>query len=71
MLLIYVVYQILYVYQVFKWMASQGWPVKTIGPTIPTSFLDKRLDDEKDYSLSLFKPDVETCMKWLDSKEAG
>lgn len=57
--------------KVFKWMASQDWPVKTIGPTIPSSFLDKRLEDEKDYSLSLFKPDVETCMKWLDSKEAG
>ena len=52
-------------------MASQDWPVKTIGPRIPSTFLDKRLDDEKDYSLSLFKPDVETCMKWLDSKEAG
>ncbi|XP_062010520.1 mogroside IE synthase-like [Rosa rugosa] len=58
--------------QVLKWMASQDWPVKTIGPTIPSSFLDKRLGDEKDYSLSLFKPDhVETCMKWLDSKETG
>ncbi|KAK9928407.1 hypothetical protein M0R45_025544 [Rubus argutus] len=57
--------------KVVKWMASLDWPVKTIGPRIPSTFLDKRLDDEKDYSLSLFKPDVETCMKWLDSKEAG
>ncbi|KAL6221453.1 hypothetical protein ACLB2K_009204 [Fragaria x ananassa] len=58
--------------QVLKWTASLDWPVKTIGPTIPSSFLDKRLEDEKDYSLSLFKPDrVETCMKWLDSKETG
>ena len=50
-------------------MASK-LPVKTIGPTIPSMYLDKRLQDDKDYGLSLFKPS-NTCMTWLDSKETG
>lgn len=56
--------------EIVDWMASK-WPVKPIGPTIPSMFLDKRLEDDKDYGLSLFKPNSETCMKWLDSKEPG
>ena len=51
-------------------MASK-WPVKPIGPTIPSMFLDKRLEDDKEYGISLFNPNSETCMKWLDSKEPG
>ena len=52
-------------------MASQQWPIKTIGPTIPSMHLDKRLDDDKEYDLHLFKLDVDACMKWLDTKESG
>ncbi|KAK2977642.1 hypothetical protein RJ640_012479 [Escallonia rubra] len=55
---------------VVNWMASQ-WPIKTIGPTIPSMYLDKRLEDDKDYGLSLFKPGDEDCIKWLDTKESG
>ena len=51
-------------------MASQ-WPLITIGPTIPSMHLDKRLEDDKDYGLNLFKPNMDTCMKWLDTKEIG
>lgn len=54
--------------QIVKWMASQRSSIKTIGPTIPSKFLDKRLEDDKDYGLSLFKPNAEACMKWLDTK---
>ncbi|XP_024024627.1 UDP-glycosyltransferase 74E2 isoform X2 [Morus notabilis] len=54
--------------EVVSWAASQ-WPVKNIGPTIPSMYLDKRLQDDKDYGLSLFKPEAETCRKWLDSKD--
>ncbi|KAK9928411.1 hypothetical protein M0R45_025548 [Rubus argutus] len=57
--------------EVVKWMRSQEWPVRTIGPMIPSMFLDKRLKDDKEYSLDLFKPNVETCIKWLDSRETG
>ncbi|KAI6696024.1 hypothetical protein NL676_023734 [Syzygium grande] len=57
--------------EVVKWMKSQC-PTLTVGPTIPLMYLDKRIVDDKDYGLSLFKPDdAETCIKWLDSKDAG
>ncbi|GMY32899.1 UDP-glycosyltransferase 74E1-like [Fagus crenata] len=55
---------------VLNWITSQ-WPVKTIGPTIPSIYLDKRLEDDKDYGLNLFKPDADACMKWLDKMETG
>ncbi|KAF5466130.1 hypothetical protein F2P56_016083 [Juglans regia] len=57
-------------HEVLTWMASR-WPVKTIGPAIPSMYLDKRLEDDKEYGLNLFKPDVDACMKWLDTKETG
>ena len=53
-----------------NWMASR-WPVKTIGPAIPSTYLDKRLEGDREYGLSLFKPNVDACMKWLDTKEIG
>ncbi|KAA8532158.1 hypothetical protein F0562_006700 [Nyssa sinensis] len=56
--------------KVVNWMASQ-WPIKIIGPTIPSMYLDKRLKDDKDYSLSLFKPDAAACMNWLNNKQIG
>ncbi|XP_060669062.1 UDP-glycosyltransferase 74E2 [Ziziphus jujuba] len=57
--------------EVAKWMASQEeWPViRNIGPTIPSVYLDKRLKDDKDYGVCFFKAEVETCRKWLDTKE--
>ncbi|KAK9288239.1 hypothetical protein L1049_016688 [Liquidambar formosana] len=51
-------------------MASQ-WPIKTIGPTVPSMYLDKRVDDDKDYGFNLFKPNVDACMEWLGTKEIG
>ena len=51
-------------------MASK-WPIKTVGPTIPSIYLDKRLKDDNDYGLHLFKPDSDLCIKWLNSKETG
>ncbi|XVE80832.1 hypothetical protein DITRI_Ditri15bG0012000 [Diplodiscus trichospermus] len=56
--------------EVLSWMASQR-PIKTIGPTVPSKYLDKRLDDDKDYGIHLFKPQIDICMKWLNSKETG
>jgi pathogen-inducible salicylic acid glucosyltransferase len=44
---------------------------RTLGPTIPFMFLDKRLDDDKDYGLSIFKPNTDTCMKWLNDRPKG
>uniref|UniRef100_A0A2N9JBC5 Glycosyltransferase n=1 Tax=Fagus sylvatica TaxID=28930 RepID=A0A2N9JBC5_FAGSY len=58
-------------YELVNWMASKQWPFKTVGPAIPSLYLDKRLEDDKEYGLHLFKPDVDACMKWLDTKETG
>lgn len=50
---------------------TSEFPLLTIGPTIPSMYLDKRLKDDKDYGISLFKPEIEASTKWLDSKEPG
>ncbi|KAJ8755428.1 hypothetical protein K2173_019226 [Erythroxylum novogranatense] len=50
------------------WMASK-WPIKPVGPAIPSMFLDKRLDGDRNYGVSFFKPSTDTCLKWLDSKD--
>ncbi|PON76614.1 UDP-glucuronosyl/UDP-glucosyltransferase [Parasponia andersonii] len=54
--------------EVISWMRTL-WPIKTIGPTIPSIYLDKRLKEDTDYGFGCFNPNTDTCMKWLDSKE--
>ncbi|KAF5728763.1 UDP-glucoronosyl/UDP-glucosyl transferase family protein [Tripterygium wilfordii] len=56
--------------EVVSWMARQ-WPIKPVGPTIPSIYLDKRLEDDIDYGLNLFKSNSDACLKWLDSKGIG
>ncbi|KAL8140531.1 hypothetical protein V2J09_006552 [Rumex salicifolius] len=57
--------------EVLDWMLRQ-WPkLKTIGPTIPSIYLDKCLENDKDYGLSLFNPEYEACMQWLSTKGDG
>ena len=44
----------------------------TIGPTIPSFFSDKRVNDDMAYGLNFFKAhQSETCIKWLSSKPKG
>lgn len=47
------------------------WPLKTIGPTVPSMFLDKRLQDDKDYGISIYNQNTEACIKWLHDKPKG
>nr|CAN67248.1 hypothetical protein VITISV_008683 [Vitis vinifera] len=56
--------------EVMKWMASLR-PIKTIGPTVPSMYLDKRLEEDKEYGLSLFKQNVDAYIAWLDLKGIG
>ncbi|KAJ0054287.1 hypothetical protein Pint_03134 [Pistacia integerrima] len=56
--------------EVVDWLAKL-WPLKTIGPTIPSMYLDKRLEDDKVYGFSIFEPNSEVCMKWLNDREEG
>ncbi|KAE8671625.1 formin-like proteiny 2 domain-containing family protein [Hibiscus syriacus] len=56
--------------EVVKWMAYQR-PIKTIGPTVPSKYLDNRVDDDNDYGINLFKPELDICANWLNSKQTG
>jgi len=56
--------------EVLQWMKNQ-WPVKNIGPMIPSMYLDKRLAGDKDYGINLFNAQVNECLDWLDSKPPG
>ncbi|KAJ6287846.1 hypothetical protein OIU78_029187 [Salix suchowensis] len=59
-----------YLYQVVNWLETQR-SIKPIGPMIPSVYLDRQLEDDREYGLSLFKPALDGCMEWLDSKEPG
>ncbi|KAF2289035.1 hypothetical protein GH714_024311 [Hevea brasiliensis] len=52
------------------WLAKL-WPLKTIGPSMPSMYLDKQIQDDKDYGFSIFKPNNEACMNWLNHKPTG
>nr|DAD25164.1 TPA_asm: hypothetical protein HUJ06_026628 [Nelumbo nucifera] len=57
--------------QVVEWMTKRlPTPLLTIGPAVPSMYLDKRVAGDKDYGLNLFKPDKGSCMNWLDKRAA-
>ncbi|CAK9168980.1 unnamed protein product [Ilex paraguariensis] len=56
--------------EVVDWMAKHC-RLRTIGPTIPSMSLDRRLTDDKDYGLSLFKPNTGACIEWLNERQKG
>ncbi|KAF5466511.1 hypothetical protein F2P56_016429, partial [Juglans regia] len=43
----------------------------TIGPTIPSFYLDNRIEKDTDYGLHLFTLDSSVCINWLNRKPAG
>ncbi|XP_061368562.1 UDP-glycosyltransferase 74G1-like [Gastrolobium bilobum] len=55
--------------EVADWTMKVWSKFRTIGPSIPSMFLDKRLKDDQDYGVEQFKS--EECMKWLDDKPKG
>ncbi|WCJ37275.1 UDP-Glycosyltransferase superfamily protein [Euphorbia peplus] len=56
--------------EAIDWMAKR-WKLGTIGPTLPSKYLDKRLEDDNDYGINLFEPDTTTCMNWLKDRRNG
>ncbi|KAL9237539.1 hypothetical protein vseg_012074 [Gypsophila vaccaria] len=56
--------------EVINWMESIC-PVKTIGPCIPSKYLDNRIPNDNDYGLSLFEPQTNVCIQWLDARDNG
>ncbi|CAN0925632.1 UDP-glycosyltransferase 74B1 [Linum grandiflorum] len=47
---------------------KEHWPAKLIGPMVPSSYLDGRIEGDKGYGASLWKPLNDECTKWLESK---
>ncbi|CAL8176989.1 unnamed protein product [Prunus armeniaca] len=56
--------------KVVDWLAK-FWPLRTVGPTIPSKYLDERLEDDKEYGVNLFKSDNDACIKWLNERPKG
>ncbi|KAK0588146.1 hypothetical protein LWI29_035009 [Acer saccharum] len=60
----------LILYKYVDWM-SKLWKVSTIGPTLPSMYLDKRIENNKDYSINIYEPKTSACMSWLNDKPIG
>ncbi|KAI3708881.1 hypothetical protein L2E82_38418 [Cichorium intybus] len=56
--------------KVIDWMRKM-WPLMVVGPTVPSMYLDKRLEDDQDYGMSLLKSNHIECMNWLNNKPKG
>ncbi|WMV27875.1 hypothetical protein MTR67_021260 [Solanum verrucosum] len=56
--------------EVVEWM-KKVWNVVTIGPTLPSFYLDKRVENDNEYGFNIHKPNSSNCMEWLDSKKTG
>ncbi|XP_059655995.1 UDP-glycosyltransferase 74B1-like [Cornus florida] len=48
--------------------ASEQWPAKLIGPMVPSAYLDGRIEGDRGYGASLWKPLSDECIKWLKTK---
>lgn len=46
-------------------------PLSTIGPTLPSFYMDNRVENDIDYDLNLFHVDASTCINWLNTKPEG
>ncbi|KAK9725258.1 hypothetical protein RND81_05G132200 [Saponaria officinalis] len=56
--------------EVINWMQNIC-NVKTIGPCIPSKYLDNRIPNDTDYGLSLFEPETDSCIQWLNARQSG
>ncbi|KAI5656468.1 hypothetical protein M9H77_25261 [Catharanthus roseus] len=53
--------------EVMEWM-SRILAVTSVGPTIPSMYLDKRLKEDNEYGLNMFQPMTDSCIKWLNER---
>ncbi|KAF9622965.1 hypothetical protein IFM89_035680 [Coptis chinensis] len=54
--------------EVLKDLVKQ-YPVRTVGPTLPSMYLDNRVEGDKDYGFNLFESIGDTCINWLNTKD--
>nr|XP_043630889.1 UDP-glycosyltransferase 74G1-like [Erigeron canadensis] len=53
--------------QVIEWMKKM-WNLKVIGPTLPSMYLDKQIEEDTDYGINLIKANHSECINWLNDK---
>jgi pathogen-inducible salicylic acid glucosyltransferase len=46
------------------------WRARTVGPTVPSAFLDNRLPEDTSYGFHLYTPLTTTTKAWLDGRPA-
>ncbi|OWM67866.1 hypothetical protein CDL15_Pgr010804 [Punica granatum] len=46
---------------------SKVYPLMTVGPTIPSIYLDKRVENDSNYGLDLFDLDSSNITSWLET----
>lgn len=56
--------------EIVEWL-SKLWRVRTIGPTVPSVYLDKRLETDSGYGFHIYKPNTTTCLNWLNTQKTG
>ncbi|KAJ4717284.1 Glycosyltransferase [Melia azedarach] len=57
--------------EVAEWL-KKLWSIRTIGPAIPSVYLDEQIEDDKDYGFSIFKANnSDACIKWLNDRAKG
>ncbi|KAK0588245.1 hypothetical protein LWI29_036600 [Acer saccharum] len=44
------------------------WPLKMVGPLVPSAYLDQQIEGDSAYGASLWKSTSDQCTKWLDGK---
>lgn len=49
---------------------SKLCPILTTGPTVPSVYLDNRIESDKDYDINLFQSES-SIINWLDNKRSG
>ncbi|KAL1191228.1 Flavonol 7-O-beta-glucosyltransferase UGT74F1 [Cardamine amara subsp. amara] len=53
-------------------LLSKVCPVLTIGPTVPSIYLDQQVKSDNDYDLNLFdSKEAALCTNWLDTRPQG
>lgn len=50
---------------------AKRWAIKTVGPTIPSAYLEGKLEDDKSYGLNHLKMENGKILEWLNTKESG
>ncbi|XVE80837.1 hypothetical protein DITRI_Ditri15bG0012500 [Diplodiscus trichospermus] len=47
---------------------SKVWPLLTVGPSVPSFYMDKRIPDDRNYGLNILSLDSSTSINWLSTK---